>query len=110
MATGIGNPQCVFTLKSSNVGPGGTVTVNRSDDGTAASFAGAKKAAPGAQTITGVGDSAFLVPDAVELRFIRGHSVVSITASLRVPGVAQPKPDQLKSDLESLGKSIAALL
>jgi hypothetical protein len=109
-ATPIGNPRCTFVVRSSNVGPGGTITLTLSKSGNASDFAKSKSQVPGAVGVSGIGDNAFYVPSDGELRFIKGKTVVVIDARLSVPAQAQPKPAQLKSDVLQLGRSIATAL
>jgi hypothetical protein len=109
-ATPIGNPRCTFVVRSSNVGPGGTITLTLSKSGSAADFARSKSQVPGAVGVSGIGDNAFYVPSDGELRFIKGKTVVVIDARLSVPGEAQPKAAQLKSDVLQLGRSVAIAL
>jgi hypothetical protein len=109
-ATPIGNPRCTFVVRSSNVGPGGTITLTLSKSGSASDFARSKSQVPGAVGVSGIGDNAFYVPADGELRFIKSKTVLVIDARLTVPGQAQPKAAQLKSDVLQLGRSIAIAL
>jgi hypothetical protein len=107
-ATPIGNPRCTFVVRSSNVGPGGTIVLTLSKSGNAADFAKSKSQVPGAVSVSGIGNNAFYIPADGELRFIKGTTVVVISARLSIPAQPQPKPAQLKADVLALGRSIAS--
>jgi hypothetical protein len=107
--SGIGNPICRFTLTKSNAGVPGTVSVTVNAKSTAKTFAQIKKSQPGAASVSGVGDSAFYVASTGTLQFIKGSQAAVLQATLRAaPGGPSPSANQVKADVTSLARSVAA--
>jgi hypothetical protein len=106
--TGIGNPICRFTVRSSNLGAPGTVTVSLTPHASATTFHHAQQGARGAVVISSVGDRAFYVLQTGTLQMIKGSHRVVVQAGLHVPAGPSPKPLILRRDLVAIGRSIAA--
>lgn len=108
--SGTGVPICRFVLSASNVGPPGSVTVTSNSKASSSVFDQSKQANPGAEAVTGLADDAFYLPATSTLQLLKGKTIVIVSATIRVPGSAQTKPDLLKADIIAFGKAVAATI
>jgi hypothetical protein len=108
--TGTGRPICTFILASSNVGPPGRVIAIMDTASSATLFSRAQAGHGDSAAVLGIGDRAYYTPSLSTLALMKGKTLVTLQAALRVPGLAQPKPNVVKSDLIALGRVVAAQL
>jgi hypothetical protein len=106
-SSGIGNPQCQFALSTSNVGVPGTVTITVNASQSRAAFARAGQRVRGG-AVAGVGDAAFYVTNTTTIEFLKGRTVATIQADLRVPGRPVPRPDRVRADTVALARAVVA--
>lgn len=100
--SGIGSPLCKFTLTKSGAGAIGGLSASVIAKYPATAFAQSKKSSPGAQTVTGLGSSAFYVPKTSTLKVLVTGSAVTLQYGGYLASSAQPSPDKVRAALISL--------
>ncbi len=100
--SGIGSPLCKFTLTKAGAGALGGLSASVIAKYPAAAFAQSKKSSPGAQTVSGLGSSAFYVPKTSTLKVLVSGSAVTLQYAGYLAGSAQPSPDTVRAALISL--------
>ncbi|HEY3716344.1 MAG TPA: hypothetical protein VGL39_17590 [Jatrophihabitantaceae bacterium] len=103
----IGNPLCVFTLRTSDVGAGGTVSMSLDAKASARSFGQVKGQTKGATTVDGLGQDGFYVNDDSTMRFLSGSTSVVVQATMKLRAGTQ-YAKQIRADVLAVSKAIAA--
>jgi len=80
--TPLGRPQCTFTMRKTNAGPGGQVTAVRTTHSSARAFRQIQAANSGANPVPRLGDRAFYVPRTSTVQFQRGSTIIMIATPL----------------------------
>ena len=102
-----GAPTCHFSIKGSNLGMSGSAVVFITPGRTKATFALAKKIAPGAVSISGIGNGAFYNPYTTAIELIKGTTVATAQAIFTNPGGPQVSAVKVKAGVTVLAKSVA---
>jgi hypothetical protein len=106
--SGIGSPLCQFKLTKDKSGAFGGLSATAVANYPAAAFAQSNKSSPGAQPVTGLGNSAFYVPKNATLKVLVGSTAITLQYTGYLAGAAQPSPDQVRAALISLAKGYLA--
>jgi hypothetical protein len=101
----IGNPLCTFTLRRSNLGHPGVITVTTLA-GRRGAYDRARARADHRVDLAGVGNRAFYVARTGTLEILNGQALVVIHAVFRVPGSRSSSPARLKADLTELARAL----
>jgi hypothetical protein len=106
--SGIGSPLCTFSLKRGQAGAFGAVTATAISGYPASAFAQSRNSSPGAQTLAGLGSSAFYLPRTSTVKVLDGSNALTLQYTGYLAGSAQPTPDRVRAALISLAKAYLA--
>jgi hypothetical protein len=106
--SGIGSPLCTFSLSRGRAGVYGAVTATAISGYPASAFAQSKKNSSGAQTVAGLGSSAFYLARTGTLKVLAGSSALTLQYAGYLAGAAQPTPAQVRAALIALAKAYLA--
>lgn len=106
--SGIGSPLCEFTLAKS-AGAFGGLSASAIAKYPASAFAQSKRSSPGAQTVVGLGSSAFYIPKTSTLKVLDSSAALTLQYSGYLAGNTQPSPAQVRAALISLARGYLAL-
>jgi hypothetical protein len=103
--SGIGSPLCTFSLKRGQAGVFGAVTATAIGGYPASAFAQSRRSSPGAQTLAGLGSSAFYLPRTSTVKVLDGSNALTLQYTGYLAGAAQPTADQVRAALISLARA-----
>jgi hypothetical protein len=106
--SGIGSPLCTFSLSHGSSGVFGAVSATAISNYPAAAFAQSRRSSPGAQTVTGLGSSAFYVPANHTLKVLAGSTALTLQYNGYLAGAAQPTAGRIRSALITLARGYLA--
>jgi hypothetical protein len=102
-----GAPTCNYSVKNSNLGLSGSAVVFITPGQTAQTFNVAKKAVPGAVSVSGVGNAAFYNPHTTAIELLKGKVVANAQGIFLNPGGPSPNAAKVKADVVVLAKAVA---
>jgi len=102
--SGIGSPLCTFDLSHGEAGVFGAVSATAISNYPAAAFAQSRKSSPGAQSVAGLGSSAFYVPSNHTLKVLAGSTALTLQYSGYLAGSVQPTAARIRASLITLAR------
>jgi hypothetical protein len=102
--SGIGSPLCTFDLSHGQAGVFGAVSATAVGNYPAAAFAQSRKSSPGAQSVAGLGTSAFYQPANHTLKVLAGSTALTLQYNGYLAGSVQPTAARIRAALITLAR------